>query len=866
MLFFRHNFLLFLTYLILFFYGTVPGQVIFREFPDYQPNLNDHNFFDITETRNIIMLNGEWSVFPASDGDENKVTINVPSIFEGEGEFIFERKFKLSEIDLFTNSFDLIFFGLNYRADISINDIIIYRHTGGEFPFKIELSKDILLSESVNVLSVHLFYKLDSKNTIPLKQRFLYSNNRGGIFRDVYIHKKPSVNISSLNLISDYDADADKATLDLRTIVINQGKLLNGELQDESLSLTLKTKITSPDTAEIIELSDYSFQLDRNKELAIEQSREIRNPIVWSSESPQSYYVRMELWKEDLLIDVINRSVAIYSFQVLDNALLFNGKNFKLDGVVYIPEFESYGGLINYKQFEDDIRLIKNAGFNAVRIAKTVPHPYCLSLCEKYGLLAFIELPIGMIPEKITQDQNFVVRCRNFLTSYFNSFEKYSAVAGVGLGSSYLTSIDSHRSLLINLGELIKDNTNWVSYASFGNLNIKALENIDLYGLELINNIPENIQDDIVSLQNAIGQGRIFISEASYAVNRGNSDGYVNKYTYEAQAKYFADLIDYSRMNPLVGYFINSITDIRGDYSSLLSGYSEENIYNIGMVDESRSTNRLGYKVVSSKLNNTEKVTIPIGSVKDDAPMIFILIGLALALLMGVLVNSGRKFREDASRALLRPFNFYSDVRDQRIMSAYHTTFLAFIIVIVQALIISNILYYFKTNIVFEKLLLSLGSPAILSVVNYLCWHPFNAIVWLSVIGILAFLITALLIRVGSLFIRTRIYLSSIYFAVVWAFLPMVFLIPLGIVLYRVLVADILNVYVFLSLFVLGGWVLYRLFKGVYVIYDSSSGGVYFYGILLILFIASGILLYFEINNYAIQYLFFTLKQYGILG
>ena len=866
MLFYKYNFLLFLTLFIFNFYGVVSGQLIFRELPEYEPNLTDHTFFDITKTRDIILSNGIWNVFPANDGDENKVTVNVPSIFEGDAEFIFEREFKLSESDLLTNSFDLIFFGLNYRADISINDIIIYRHTGGEFPFKVELSKDILLSQTVNILSVHLFYKLDSKNTIPLKQRFLYSNNRGGIIRDVYIHKKPSVNIDSFNLSYKLNDNVNRATLDFRTIVVNQKQSIGGEDSDEPLDLILKVIITSPDSTEIIELNDHSFNLERNKELVVDQSRKIKNPVLWSSESPESYNVRIELWQEDLLIDIVNRSVAIYSFQVLDNSITFNGKSIKLNGAVYTPQFESYGELMNYKQFENDIKLIKNAGFNAVRIAKTVPHPYLLALCEKYGLLAFIEIPIGMIPEKITQDQNFVVRCRNFLNSYFNSFEKYSAVAAVGLGSTYLTSIDSHRSLLINLGGLIKDNTNWVSYASFGNFDIQVLENIDFYGLELFNKLPEYHQDEITKLQNLLGQGRVFISEAVYTVNRGNSDGYVNKYTYEAQAKYFSDLIDYSRDNILSGYFINNITDIRGDYSSLLSGYSEENLYNIGIINESRSTTRLGYKVISSKLNNTEKVTIPIGSVKDDAPMVFILFGLGLALLMGVLVNSGRKFREDASRALLRPFNFYSDVRDQRIMSAYHTTFLALIIVVVQALIIGNILFYFKTNIIFEKLLLSFGSPALLSVVNYLCWNPFNAIVWLSLISILALLITALLIKVGSLFVRTRIYLSSIYFTIVWAFLPIVFLIPLGIVLYRVLVADILNVYVYLSLVVLTCWVLYRLLKGIYVIYDSSSGGVYFYSILLILFIASGILLYFEINNYAIQYIFFTLKQYGILG
>ena len=112
--------------------------------------------------------------------------------------------------------------------------------------------------------------------------------------------------------------------------------------------------------------------------------------------------------------------------------------------------------------------------------------------------------------------------------------------------------------------------------------------------MELLNKLPEQNQDEITKLQNVLGQGRIFISEAVYTVNRGNSDGYVNKYTYEAQAKYFSDLIDYSRNNILSGYFINNITDIRGDYSSLLSGYSEENLYNIGIVNESQINESIG--------------------------------------------------------------------------------------------------------------------------------------------------------------------------------------------------------------------------------------------------------------------------------
>ena len=776
----RHNYVLFILFFALLLSGFANSQVVFRELPEYNPNLEDHSFFEITQTRNIVLLNGKWIVYPADGDDEKKVSINVPSVFEGEGEFVFEKKFTITERELKTNSFELVFLGLNYLADISVNDIIIYRHTGGEFPFTIDLPRDILISDSTNLLSVKLNYKLDSKITIPLMQRFLFGRNYGGIIHDVYIYKKPSLNISNFEIKSEINLSTKKAIIKLNSIVVDHEIIESFQARDSVVNIFIKAFISSPDSVSNFEVQQYPFELQRNKEEAIRQSIEISNPIFWSPEDPKSYKVRMELWKEDVLVDVLERTTALYKIEVTDNLLMLNGQSFKLEGVTYIPEFPLYGDLVDYENFDDDIRSIKEAGFNAIRIAKIVPHPYYLSLCEKYGLLVFIEIPIGMLPSKISQNQNFIERCRYFITSYFNAYEKYSAVAAIGLGSSFLTSIDSHRSLLINLGGLVKDNTDWITFATFGNLKISAVANIDLYGLQLLNELPEDRLSEINQLQKNIGDGKLFISEATYTVNKGNSDGYVNKFSYEAQAKYFSDLIDHSRSNSISGFFINSMTDIRGDYSSLLSGYTGKNIYNIGLVGEDRATNRIGYKVVYSKLNNTERVTIPIGSIKDDAPMIFIIIGLVLALLMGVLVNSGKKFREDASRALLRPYNYYADIRDQRIMSAFHTAFLGLIIVIVQALILSNLLYYFKISIVFEKLLLSFGSPILIHVINYLCWNPFNAIVWISIFGILLVLLYILLIRVASFFIKTRVHLSSIFFTVIWAFLPIVFLIPLG--------------------------------------------------------------------------------------
>ena len=863
--FFKHKFLI-LSLIINIFCGLTYAQVVIRELPDYNPPFSNPSLFDITQTRSIIPLNGNWKVYPADESKPQKVNIKIPSVFEGEGEFVFEKNFEINENQLKNNTFELVFIGLSYRADVLVNNIMIYRHAGGEFPFKIDLSRDILKTDSLNLLSVRLYYRLDSKNTIPLKQRFLFSKNYGGIVHDVYIAVKPDVSFADINVTTNLSGSLKEAKIDIKTSVVNSKISGSDTLSSNPKEFLFKAILYNNKDEIVYESKPLKFEVNHNKEKQLEQKITIKTPVLWSPQNPESYRLQLELSKEDQLIDVKERTFSVFTFKVNDDQILLNGKKFSVKGVTYIPEIPSFGDLMNYEKFESDIKIIKNAGFNTVRIAKIVPHPYVLQLCEQYGLITFIELPLGMIPESLSKDQNFYTRAKYFLSSYISSYKKYSSVVAVGLGSTYLSTIDSHRALLSNLAAYVRDNSNWLTYASFGNYTLPKINNLDLYGIELLNELPDDYADAIVQSQNNLGKGRLFISEATYTVNKGNTDGYVNRYSYEAQAKYFSDLIDYCSKNPLSGFFINSIFDFRGDYSSLLSGFNDENLYNIGLASENRETNRLSYKIVSSKLNEAERVTIPIGSPKDDAPMVFILFGLILAVLMGVLVNSGRKFREDASRALLRPYNFYADVRDQRIMSVYHSIFLGLIVIATFALVLGNLLYYLKTSVFFEKILLSFGSPVLIKVVNYLSWFPFKSVIWLFVIGVLLTVILILIIKVASLFIRTKVYLSSIFFTVIWAMLPVVFLIPVGIVLYRVLEANVVSIYVYLLIIAFGLWFLYRLLKGIYVIFDAAPGSVYFYSTLILLLFFGAIIFYYEIKNSTIQFMLFTLKQYNIFG
>jgi len=824
------------------------GQIIFKELPQYKLPVNTTDLFGISQTRSIINLNGDWKV-KTVDSDSKSVIVSVPSEFDGNGTLIFEKSFTLNNEEISNHILILHFLGVNYSAEFSLNNNIIFRHLGGTYPFSFELPKDILKSGADNKLKVKLSYNL-SDDTIPFKQRIYFPKNFGGIFRDVYISVLPNAYLNDINFSSDVNLKSKSVQLKYSSKFLLNDSQSNIDTSSNNKKYTIKINLKSSNGKQNIDLPIYNFVQKENISNVITNIYKISNPILWSPNKPIYYIATIQLLDKKEIIDEIKQRVAIASVKSGKNGIELNGRLFQIRGVTYVPSYNDRGEMASYKEMENDIKIIKQTGFNSVRFSKSVPNPFYLELCRKYGLLAFIELPINYIPPHFANDINYSSKIEAYLKGYLRKYIRYNIVAAFGLGGGYFTDEKSHISLIANLAGIVKSESNFLTYASFANLDLKQINNLDLYGIELFNESINDKQNQIKQINNTLGKGKLFISEATYTVNSGRSNGYSNPFTFEAQAKYFNDLISsYKRPNNS-GFFINTMFDYTGNYSSLSSGYSDHNIYNIGLIDSDRKFKTMAYKVVFSKFHHTEKVTIPIGNKKDRSPMLFIVFGLLLALGMGVLVNSGKKFREDSSRALLRPYNFFADVRDQRIISGFHTGLLALIIAGTSSLLLSNILFYFKTDFNFEKLLISFGTPVLIKDVNYLAWHPLIAIIWLTVGTALVMVLIMGLIKIFSYVIKTRVFFSSIYFTVIWSLLPLVLMIPLGIILFRLLNAEIAKLnsylYIFISVFFL--WTVHRTLKGIYVIFDLTPGKVYFYSILTFIVLFGGVLLYFQLK------------------
>lgn len=213
-----------------------------------------------------------------------------------------------------------------------------------------------------------------------------------------------------------------------------------------------------------------------------------------------------------------------------------------------------------------------------------------------------------------------------------------------------------------------------------------------------------------------------------------------------------------------------------------------------------------------------------------DAPFAFLGYGFLLIILIFLLLNLDRRFRDYMSRALVRPYNFFADIRDQRIIPNAQTGLLLIAISGSLLLVVGGLLYSFRHDV-----------AAKFFVDHFFPWQWTQNLLWslssdpmllcLAGTGIIAglWLLVALLVRFAAVFIKGRIHFTDTANTVIWSALPAVFLIPFGMIITRLDRNETLGFVAMWVLVVLFGWIYYRLLKGVAVLFDIYPTRVYLY-------------------------------------
>ncbi len=796
-----------------------------------------------SDTREKIDLSKNWDLF-TSENSESKVKITLPVVFGEEAKLRFRNRFELTEYQIENYFVVLECEDIIYSSEIKINDQSVIKHSFGFLPFRVTIPNEILLADEPNIIDVTVSSEL-SASTFPPQQRFLMPNYEGGILGGIKVILIPKNHIAetgfSFGKIKKRKKEIVKLKVYVETRTETKGKFkIVTTLFDDSLN-ELATAEALTKGGEIKTVTEFLLP----------------DAKFWSTENPNKYFAKIRFYGADSLLDEISMEIPLMEIKKSEKGIFLNGEKFFVKGVLYVPFSAMNNPDYSYLQIEKDLRLAKALGFNFIRFANQIPTKTVLKLAQNLGLLASVELPVNFLPENILDDEVYGKIIAEYSKEFIKTYAKFPNVILLGAGSSFIPDSEKQMEFINAFAENVKKNTGKFSFASFLSRPEKKV-NADFINVEIYSKIAE---DKIGTL----GAGNIFITGA-YPAFAGSKSGSLVENSFEAQGLFFKKIINFSHKHKLAGFFINSLTDFSGDYNSLYAGYSNEKLYKIGIVGVDRKAKRIGYNVLREKLKNGKNVIIPLGVKKQNLPLLFIVVPLFLAALVAFVLNSRHKFREDATRALLRSYNFFSDIRDMRMLSGFHSYFMFVINSATFSLLFVNILFFLRNNIALDKIIVAFGSRRLSDWISYLAWHPINAFFILFAFLLLLFFLIASVIKFFSVFNETRVFFSNIFYTLVWALMPINLLIPVELLLLKILSFNVINVWIYVFIGIYLFWLLLRLFKGIYVVFDVRPSTVYVYGFgVMFLIIAIGMII-LQTSSNGLDYLANAFEQIKYLN
>lgn len=142
---------------------------------------------------------------------------------------------------------------------------------------------------------------------------------------------------------------------------------------------------------------DIGLELYDNSGVLIAESRTsellIDDPRLWSDKIPYLYLLRVILYKDDTVSDSDDINIGFRELEFTsDSGLYINGEHTKLKGVCLHDDFGALGHAFHPDAARRQIKLMKEMGANAIRVAHNPPAPGFLDICDELGMLVLDEI------------------------------------------------------------------------------------------------------------------------------------------------------------------------------------------------------------------------------------------------------------------------------------------------------------------------------------------------------------------------------------------------------------------------------------------------------------------------------------------
>lgn len=123
-----------------------------------------------------------------------------------------------------------------------------------------------------------------------------------------------------------------------------------------------------------------------------EQNFIVKNPDLWSPETPELYYASSELYENNTLKDEYTTRFGIRSIKVIpDKGFYLNDKRTVFQGVCLHHDLGPLGAAVNKAAIRRQLNILKDMGCNAIRTSHNMPAPELVDLCDEMGFMVMAE-------------------------------------------------------------------------------------------------------------------------------------------------------------------------------------------------------------------------------------------------------------------------------------------------------------------------------------------------------------------------------------------------------------------------------------------------------------------------------------------
>lgn len=265
----------------------------------------------------------------------------------------------------------ILFDGAMSKARIYVNGKEAGYWPYGYNSFSFDITS-LLIPNGVNTLAVRLENQEQSSRWYP----------GAGIYRNVHLFVTEDTHIPVWGTyITTPEINSEYAKVKVRMKVETaSGKFLPLRLVTEIRNGSGKTVASL--TTDLIETDGMEF----------EQNLIVKEPSLWSPESPSLYTAVSQVYDGDILKDEYITRFGIRSIKFeAGKGFSLNGKVRKFKGVCNHHDLGPLGTAVNTTALRRQLTLLKDMGCDAIRTTHNMPAPELVALCDEMGFMMMVE-------------------------------------------------------------------------------------------------------------------------------------------------------------------------------------------------------------------------------------------------------------------------------------------------------------------------------------------------------------------------------------------------------------------------------------------------------------------------------------------